>query len=88
MNSQQLMFLQPRTTLEAMRLERQRLDAEKQKSKARMNKSVQQLLKRPNSSTDRFGSFMNLAQNALAIYQGIRMGASFITAVRRSFGHK
>jgi len=88
MNSQQRILLQPRTTLEAMRAERQRLDSIKQQSRRRMGDISKRLFKKQKASTDRLGTFLNMLQTGMAIYQGVRMGASFIEALRTSIGKK
>ncbi len=88
MNSQQRILLQPRTTLEAMRAERERLNALKQLSRQRMTATVQSITRKEKAPADRLGTWMNIVQNGLAVYQGMRMGASFIAALRKSFGRK
>lgn len=88
MNSQDRILLQPRTTLEAMRAERERLQLLKQQSQQRMNKVTQSLFKKEKSTYDRWGAVSKVVESGLAIYQGARMGASFITALRNTFGRK
>ncbi|MBO4906481.1 MAG: hypothetical protein J5486_05545 [Bacteroidaceae bacterium] len=88
MNSQQRILLQPRTTLEAMRAERQRLNGIKRQSRRRIADTSKRLFHQQKATTDRLGTFLNVLQTGMAIYQGVRMGASFIEALRTSIGKK
>ena len=88
MNSQERILQQPRTTLEAMRAERKRLGEMKRKSRQKMAAVTSHLFQQEKASADRLGTLFNLIQSGMAIYQGMRMGASFISALRSNLGKK
>ncbi len=81
-----LITLQPQSTLEAIRLEKRRIAAERDAAVERMKESAQELLSPAPDTHNRWDLALNLFQNGVTIFKGVQLGVSVVAAIRSLLG--
>jgi hypothetical protein len=71
-----------------LNIEEQRLAEQREQSYSTLHSQAQGILQPARQASSRWDSASNLISTALAIYEGLRMGHSTMTALRRVFGRK
>lgn len=82
MTSPSFITLQPQSTLEAIRLEKRRLAAERDAAAEGLKDSFQELFSPTPTAHNRWDLALNLFQNSLTIFKGVQLGVSVVSAIR------
>lgn len=77
-----LITLQPQSTLEAIRLEKRRIAAERDAAVERMKESAQEIFSPTPATHNRWDLALNLFQNGVTIFKGVQLGVSVVAAIR------
>ena len=83
-----IILRQPRTTLEAIRLEKLRVQRQLLRSRTFMKTSVQNLYSPAEKKASRWGFASSIFKNAPLIIRGIQFGASAVAAYRSLFAKR
>ena len=71
-----------------LNIEGQRLAEQREQTYSTLQAQAQGILQPARQAANRWDSASNIISSALAIYEGLRMGHSTLTAIRRVFGRK
>lgn len=77
-----------RDALAELRLRKERVIKDIQASKARMSDAIHEIVAPAPKAQGKIQGVNQLVSNALAVYEGIRIGVSIISAIRSLFGKR